>query len=101
MTNLPFQELTKRLERELYRLHYSESSVTQYRRMWWRITTFFEQEGIDHFTEEAGMHFLDEQFNFFELEKAGKLTQSISSRLETTHCLVWLDGHRPGHISDA
>ncbi|MFT5351557.1 MAG: integrase/recombinase XerD [Gammaproteobacteria bacterium] len=77
MTNLPFQELTKRLEKELYRLHYTEASVTQYRRMWRRIATFFEQEGIDHFTEEGGMHFLDEQFNFFELEKTGKLTQYI------------------------
>ena len=77
MKNLPFQELTKRLEKELYRLHYTEASVMQYRRMWRRITTFFEQEGIDHFTEEAGMHFLDEHFNFFELEKAGNLTQSI------------------------
>lgn len=77
MTNLPFQELTKRLEKELYRLHYTEASVMQYRRMWRRIATFFEHEGVDHFTEEAGMHFLDEQFNFFELEKAGKLTQSI------------------------
>jgi integrase/recombinase XerD len=76
MTNLPFQEFTKRLEKELYRLHYTESSVIQYRRMWRRIATFFEQEGIDHFTEEAGMHFLDEQFNFFELAKAAKLTQS-------------------------
>jgi len=77
MTNLPFQELTKRLEKELHRLHYTEASVMQYRRMWRRITTFFEREGINHFTEEAGMHFLDEQFNFFELEKAGNLTQSI------------------------
>jgi len=77
MTNLPFQELTARLEKELYRLHYTEASVKQYRRMWRRIAMFFEQEGADHFTEEAGMRFLDENFDFFELEKAGKLTQSI------------------------
>lgn len=77
MTNLPFQELTARFEKELYRLHYTEASVIQYRRMWRRIATFFEQEGADHFTEEAGMRFLDENFDFFELEKAGKLTQSI------------------------
>jgi len=77
MTSLPFQELTKRLEKELYHLHYTEASVMHYHRMWRRIATFFEQEGIDHFTEEAGMRFLDEQFNYFELEKAGKLTQSL------------------------
>jgi len=77
MTSLPFQELTNRLEKELYRLHYTEASVMQYRRMWRRIASFFEQEGIEHFTEEAGIRFLDEQYNFSELEKAGKLTQSF------------------------
>ena len=77
MTILPFQELTQQLEQALYRLHYTEASLVQYRRMWKRIATFFEQEGIEHFSEEAGMRFLDEQFNFFEREKAGKLTQSI------------------------
>ena len=77
MTSLPFQALTARLEQELYRLHYTEASVMQYRRMWRRIATFLEHEGLDHFTEEAGMRFLDEQFNFFALEQAGELTQSI------------------------
>ena len=77
MTTLPFQELTERLEKELYRLHYTQASVLQYRRMWRRIATFLEHEGLDHFTEESGMRFLDEQYNFFELEKTGELTQSI------------------------
>ena len=77
MTTLSFQELTARLEQELFRLHYTEGSILQYRRMWRRIAAFLEHEGLDHFTEEAGMRFLDEQFNFFALEKAGELTQSI------------------------
>ncbi len=87
MTILPFQELTQRLEEALYRLHYSEASIVQYRRMWKRIATFFEQEGIDYFSEEAGMRFLDEQFNFFELEKAGRLTQSIINVLRVVRML--------------
>jgi len=78
MTTLPLQALTERLEKELYRLHYTEASVMQYRRMWRRIATFLEHEGLDHFTEEAGMRFLNEQYNFFALEKAGELTQSIN-----------------------
>jgi len=45
--------------------------------MWKRIATFFEQEDINDYTEEAGLRFLDEQFNFFELEREGKLTQSL------------------------
>jgi site-specific recombinase XerD len=45
--------------------------------MWKRIATFFEQEDINDYTEEAGLRFLDEQFNFFELEREEKLTQSL------------------------
>jgi hypothetical protein len=77
MNSPPLQDLIARLEKELYRLHYNEGSVKCYRMMWRRIVTFFENEGVDHFTEEVGMRFLDKQYNFFELEKAGELTQSI------------------------
>jgi hypothetical protein len=87
MTSLPFLELTKRLETELFRLHYTEASVVQYRRMWRRIALFLEQKGIDNFTEEAGIRFLDDQFNFFELEKAGKLTQSVINVFRITRML--------------
>jgi len=59
----------------------------QYRRMWRRIASFLEQEGIDHFTEEAAISFLDEQYNFFELEKAGELTQSVINVFRITRML--------------
>ena len=87
MTTLPFQELTQRLEEALYQLHYSKASIAQYRRMWKRMATFFDQEGIDSFSEEAGMRFLDEQFHFFEREKAGTLTQSIINVLRIVRML--------------
>lgn len=57
--------------------HYSEGSIKLYRYMWKRITTFLENENVDNFTEEVGLRFLDKEFNFFELEKDKKLTQSI------------------------
>ncbi len=76
MSNLTFHELVARLEKELYRLYYTESSINYYRQMWRRIAGFLDTEGLDHFTEEAGLRFLDSQYNFFVLEKAGKLTQS-------------------------
>lgn len=77
MSNLPLQDLIAQLEQELSRLHYTKQTIKYYRLIWKRIIIFFEKEGIAHFTEEMGMRFLDEQYNFFELEKAGKLTQSI------------------------
>ena len=87
MNNLPLQNLIDRLEKELYRLHYTEQTVKYYRMMWRRIITFFENEGVDHFTEEVGMRFLDKQYNFFELEKAGKLTQSIINAFRVVRML--------------
>lgn len=78
MTHLPnFQELTTRLEKELYRLHYTEATVSQYRRIWGRIASFLRQEGLDYFTEDIGLRYLDQQFNFFEREKNGELTQYL------------------------
>ena len=74
MTNLPFQALTERLEKELYRLHYTEASVIQYRRMWRRIAkvtqthyrkiaekflSFLESQGIRHTTDITARHTSD------------------------------------------
>lgn len=87
MNNLPLKDLIARLEQELYRLHYTEQTVKYYRQMWRRIVAFFENEGVDHFTEEVGMRFLDKQYNFFELEKAGKLTQSIVNAFRVVRML--------------
>ena len=74
---VPFSELTARLEKELYRLHYNEQTIRYYRSMWRRVATFLESEKTARFTEEAGLRFLEREYNFLELEKTGKLTQSI------------------------
>jgi len=77
MDVLSFPELTSRLEKELCRLHYNQQSIKYYKLMWRRIATFLESEGSEVFTEEAGLRFLERAYNYFELEKAGNLTQSI------------------------
>ena len=87
MNSLSLQDLIARLEKEFYRLHYNEATIKYYRMMWRRIVVFFENEGVDHFTEEVGMRFLDEQYNFFELEKAGELTQSIINAFRVVRML--------------
>ena len=71
MTSLPFQELTQRLEEELYRLHYTEASIIQYRRMWKRIAIFLEQEGTKHFTERQGCAFWMNNSTFLSWRKPG------------------------------
>lgn len=87
MNSPPLEDLITRLEEELHRLHYTEGSVKYYHLMWRRIATFFENEGVDHFTEEVGMRFLDEEFNFFALEKTGELTQSIINAFRVVRML--------------
>jgi len=87
MNTPPLQDLIARLEKELYRLHYTEESVKHYRIEWKRIVTFFENEGVDYFTEEVGMRFLDKQYNFFELEEAGELKQSIINAFRVVRML--------------
>lgn len=87
MNNLPLQDLIVRLEKELYRLHYTEQSIKYYRMMWRRIVTFFKNEGFDYFSEEVGMRFLEKKYNFFELEETGKLTQSIINVLRVVRML--------------
>jgi hypothetical protein len=77
MSNTPLQDLMDELEKELFRMHYTKQAIKFYRQIWKRIARFFEKEGVDQFAEEVGMRFLEEKYNFFELEKAGKLTQSI------------------------
>jgi site-specific recombinase XerD len=75
--NMPLRELIVLLEKELYRLHYNGRTIKYYRMMWKHIVAFSEKEGVDHFTEDLGMRFLDRRYNFSALEKAGTLTQSI------------------------
>ncbi len=87
MNSPPLQDLITRLEKELYRLHYKKDTVKYYRMMWKRIVAFFENEGVDHFAEEVGMRFLDKQYNFFELEEAGDLTQSIINAFRVVRML--------------
>ncbi|HXY62378.1 MAG TPA: site-specific integrase [Nitrospirota bacterium] len=77
MNTVPLRELIVSLEKELYRLRYNTGTIKYYRMMWKHIIAFCESEGVDHFTEDLGIRFLDRRYNFSELEKTGRLTQSI------------------------
>lgn len=82
-----FDQLIGRLEDELHRLHYTEGTIKVYRRAWKHIGLFLEQEGLDSFTEEAGMHFLEIKYDFFSREKTGTLTQAQINSLRIIRML--------------
>ena len=87
MSVLTFDELIHRLENELHRLHYTEGSITGYRRAWKHIASFLDAEGLPGFSEEAGLRFLDTKYSFSELEKRGALTQSVINQLRVVRML--------------
>ena len=82
-----FNELIGRLEDELHRLHYTEGTIKVYRRAWKHVGLFLEQEGLDSYTEESGMRFLETKYDFFSREKAGTLTQSHINSLRIIRML--------------
>lgn len=94
MNDLPLYELIALLEKELLRLHYTNQSIKYYRLMWRHIVTFCESNGADHYTEDLGMRFLDNRYNFSELEKTGKLTQSIINVFRVVRMLGDFQQHR-------
>ena len=69
-----FSQLTTDLEAELYRLHYSQATISYYRRMWSLVAAFLESERASEFTEELGLRFLDQQYDFLAHQQAGTLT---------------------------
>lgn len=94
MNDLPLRELIALLEKELHRLHYTDQTLKYYRLMWRHIVTFCESNGADHYTEDLGMRFLDKRYNFSELEKTGKLTQSIINVFRVVRMLGDFQQHR-------
>jgi len=94
MNDLSLHELIALLEKELLRLHYTDQSLKYYRSMWRHIAIFCEINGADHFTEDLGLRFLDKRYNFSELEKSGKLTQSIINVLRVVRMLGDFQQHR-------
>ena len=76
MKQILIKELIKRLELELIRMGYKESTLKYYRDNWKRLIEHFESLGESCFSEVIAMDYVDQKCNFFEKEKAGVLTQS-------------------------
>ncbi|KAF0194531.1 MAG: hypothetical protein FD169_1735 [Bacillota bacterium] len=93
MNTITFGQLRSLLETELHRLHYKEQSIKSYRRMWLRITKFLANQGTAYLTEKLGMAFLEREFDYFELERAGKVTQSICNAFRVVRMLLDFQQH--------
>ncbi|OKP91068.1 hypothetical protein A3844_04295 [Paenibacillus helianthi] len=62
--------------------------------MWRRIDSFLQSEVYDHFTEDAGLRFLEQEYDYFELEKTGNFHSPFLTALGWLDCLeitvTWL-----------
>jgi len=64
------------LERELARLGYQVSTIVWYRRCWRRLERYFADQGVEEFSLEIAMAWVDAACDFFAKEQAGTLKQT-------------------------
>jgi hypothetical protein len=65
--------LVSGLEAELRRLGYKDSTLVWYRRCWHRLERFFAARGVEEFSLDVAMAWVDESCGFFEKERSGTL----------------------------
>src|ERR1017187_10019368 len=65
--------LVSGLEAELRRLGYKDSTLVWYRRCWCRMERFFAARGVEEFSLDMAMAWVDESCGFFEKERSGTL----------------------------
>jgi integrase len=68
--------LVSGLEIELQRLGYKDSTLVWYRGCWRRMQAHFAARGIEEFTLDAAMAWVDDACGFFGKERAGALSQT-------------------------
>jgi integrase len=61
------------LDAELRRLGYKDSTLVWYRRCWRRLERFFAARGVEEFSLDMAMAWVDESCGFFEKERSGTL----------------------------
>ena len=75
------------LEQELHRLGYSKGSMTFYKNRWQMLLTFAQNQGVDYYSEQLGINFLEEHFNILRKDFEGVLTQGEVQNLRIIRML--------------
>jgi len=65
--------LVSRLDAELRRLGYKDSTMVWYRRCWRRMERFFAARSVEEFSLDVAMAWVDESCGFFAKERSGTL----------------------------
>ena len=64
------------LEAEMIRLGYKDSTMVWYRGAWRRLQRYFTARGVEEFSLDVAMEWVDEACGFFAKEQAGTLRQA-------------------------
>jgi len=64
------------LDAELVRLGYKDSTMVWYRGCWRRLERFFAARGVEEFSLDLAMAWVDDACNFFDKEQAGTLKET-------------------------
>lgn len=68
--------LVSGLDAELVRLGYRDSTMVWYRGCWRRLERFFAARGVEEFSRDLALEWVDEACGFFGKEQAGTLKQT-------------------------
>jgi hypothetical protein len=68
--------LVSSLEAEMIRLGYKDSTMVWYRGAWRRLQRYFTARGVEEFSLDVAMEWVDEACGFFAKEQAGTLKQT-------------------------
>jgi integrase len=68
--------LVSGLDAELVRLGYKDSTMAWYRGCWRRLQKYFAARGVDEFSLDVAMAWVDEACGFFDKEQAGTLKRT-------------------------
>ena len=68
--------LVSGLDAELVRLGYKDSTMVWYRGCWRRLQKYFAARGVDEFSLDVAMAWVDEACGFFDKEQAGTLKRT-------------------------
>ena len=79
--------LVSDLESELVRLGYKDSTLVWYRGCWRRLEKFFAARGVEEFSLDMAMAWVDDACNFFEKEQAGTLKATDVYLFRVAHML--------------
>lgn len=88
---LPATELIKATKEELLKARYTNLSLRVIERVWINLEQYLQSNGIDYFTMDVGMTFLEERYHFTETPK---LSSANKVRLRAMQLLADCQAHQ-------